>query len=99
MLILVIWRANQDGNDSTLELIRNVCERISEWTASIDGAFAFEADGVALVVSGLLAEIAQIASLSLELLYDLAEDGELALMINVSFVSECLCSQAADIDR
>ena len=98
MLILVIWRANQDGNDSALKLLRNVSERISKWTASIDRAFTFEADGVALAIGGLLAEIAHVGSIGLEALDDLTEDGVLALMINISFVSECLCSHAIDID-
>ena len=98
MLILVIWRANQDGNDSTLQLLRNVGERISKWTASIDRAFTFEADGVALAIGGLAAEVAHVGSIRLEALDDLTEDGVLALMINISFVSECLCSHAIDID-
>ena len=99
MLILVIWRANQDGNDSTLQLLRNVSERISKRTASIDRAFTFELDGVALAIGGLLAEVAHVGSIRLEALDDLTEDSILALMINISFVSECLCSQAIDIDR
>ena len=98
MLILVIWRANQDGNDSTLQLLRNVSERISKRTARIDRAFTFELDGVALAISGLLAEVAHVGSIRLEALNDLTEDGVLALMVDISFVSECLCSHAIDID-
>ena len=98
MLILVIWRANQDGNDSTLKLLRNVSERISKRTASIDRAFTFELDGVALAIGGLLAEVAHVGSIRLEALDDLTEDGVLALMVDISFVSECLCSHAIDID-
>lgn len=98
MLILVIWRANQDGNDSTLQLLRNVSERISKRTASIDRAFTFELDGVALAIGGLLAEVAHVGSIRLEALDDLTEDGVLALMVDISFVSECLCSHTIDID-
>ena len=88
VLVSVVWRAHKNWDNTALELCHDICQRIAEGSAGINGAFALEDYVVGLVVRSFLAEDLHFFTLRDQGLDNLAEQRILTLVVYLSAISK-----------
>ena len=87
MVVAIVRRLDKQGQYVGLNLLGQIVERLSEGTASIDGAFSLEVGAPASRTIASLAEVSVIRIICLDLLEGLAKHGGCSFVID--FLINC----------